>query len=75
VTYLVEKTDPSDRYGFPPETRQCEDFVSLKANWEDLAERGPFEAHEEAGQLVRGEVESLSHTDPESRAEVTARRA
>ena len=75
MTYLVEKTDPSDRYGFPPETHQCEDFPSLKATWEDLAGRGHFEAHEEAGQLVRGEVDSLEHTDPETRVEVTARRA
>jgi len=74
VTYLVEKTDPSDRHGFPPETRQCEDFPSLKAAWEDMAERGHFEAHEEAGQLVRGEREALEHTDPETGAEVTARK-
>jgi hypothetical protein len=75
VTYVVEKTDPSDRYGFRPETRQCEDFPSLKANWEDLAERGPFEAHEEARELVRGEREVLEHTDPETGVEVIARRA
>jgi hypothetical protein len=75
VTYLVEKTDPSDGYGSPPETRQCEDFPSLKAAWEDLAERGPFEAHEEAGQLIRGEIDLLEHTDPENGVEVTARRA
>ncbi len=74
TTFLVEKTDPRDRHGFPPETRTCEDFASLKANWEDLAERGPFEAHEEAAELKRGEVPELTHTVEETGAEVTARK-
>lgn len=76
MTYVVEKSDPhSSLPGLTDETRQCVDFPDLKAAWEDLAERGPFEAHEEAGELVRGETETLQHTDPETGVEVIARRA
>lgn len=75
MTFVVEKHYAQDRYGFKPEVRECDDFPSLKAVWEDLAERGPFEAHEEAGRLKRGEVEELREVDPESGDEVLARRA
>lgn len=73
--YVVEKIERADRYGFGPEVRNCEDFPSLKAHWEDLAGRDTFDAHAEAGQLVQGEVDVLEHTDPETGDEVTARRA
>lgn len=74
--WVVEKTDPhSERPELTDESCTCEDFPALKAAWEDLSGCDAFEAHSEAGQLVRGEVHELRRVDPETGVEVTARRA
>lgn len=73
--YEIEKVDPSEVARMGPEIVRCEDFASLKTAWEDLAQRGPFDAHEEARSLKSGEVSELHEVDRETGVEVTARRA
>lgn len=75
MAYVVEKRHGVDVYGADSDIVRCEDFPALKAAWEDLAARDCFEAHAEAGELARGEVDFLGFEDPDTGDEVTARPA